>query len=320
MAKDPAGAATRLDFLVAASPTPAMLSQILFFRMCLNALGGPYADARLVATLGDHDAETLPGNWRRYFDKIDVEWAHAPGATNPLHRAQHDRRFEVIRPDADIAIICDADVALMRPFDNLISKLVSQPALAGVIAHYPFDLASGQSVPISERSPEKDWCDLSQKYIGKPIECSYPFTLMDPASKFRAPFYVNYGVVIGTPEIFTEFYKHDLRIRDLLSAEVGDWWGPQISLALAVADINLPCKTLPMRYNFPNDPMADKLYPDELESVIFMHYLRHTLFDRNLIFSDATAFDAFIARDLSGSDEVFRSFVERLTGGYYPFE
>jgi len=319
MAETPNSSAPRLDFLIAASPSPAMLSQVAFFRMCLNALGGAYGDARLVVTLGDHDVETLPGDWRRYFDGIEVEWAHAPGAANPLHRAQHDRRFEVIRPNADVVVLCDADVALMRPFDELIADLMIRPAIAGVIAHYPFTVGSAQNVPIEQRTPEKDWRELSRKFIGKSIDCPYRFTLLDPDSEMRTPFYLNYGVVAGTPDIFSDFYKQDTRIRDQVSADVGDWWGPQISLTLAVAALDLPSKALPMRYNFPNDPRADNLYPDELKDVIFMHYLRTTRFNRSRIFADPEAFEDFIGSHFLGSNEVFRRFVEQVTGGSFPF-
>ena len=248
-----------------------------------------------------------------------MEWAHAPGAENPLYRAQHIRRFEVFRPDADVVVMCDADVALLRPFDNLISDLRAKPAIAGVIAHLPFAIGNTEPVPLDQRTPEKDWRELSQKYLGRPIDCPHRFTLLDPDSDFRAPFYLNYGVVAGTPDVFAEFYREDSRIRDKLSADVGDWWGPQISLTLAVESGGLASVALPMRYNFPNDPRADKLYPDELAEVIFMHYLRHTEFDRGKIFADPIAFDAFIGSELSGSNEVFRRFVEQMTGGKFPF-
>ena len=74
-----------------------------------------------------------------------------------------------------------------------------------------------------------------------------------------------------------------------------------------------------MRYNFPNDPTADTLYPEEMQNIIFMHYLRHRHFDRNRIFAESQAFDTFMAAELYGSNEIFRRHVAQLTGGVFPF-
>jgi len=56
----------KLDFLISASPNAGFLSQIAFFRLCLNALGRGYAKARLAAAFGDHDDEMIPDNWLAY--------------------------------------------------------------------------------------------------------------------------------------------------------------------------------------------------------------------------------------------------------------
>ena len=44
----------KLDFLLCGSANDAFFSQIAFFRLCLNALGGVYSDARVVAVFGDY--------------------------------------------------------------------------------------------------------------------------------------------------------------------------------------------------------------------------------------------------------------------------
>ena len=74
-----------------------------------------------------------------------------------------------------------------------------------------------------------------------------------------------------------------------------------------------------MRFNFPNDPIADELYPYELENVILIHYLRTNLFNRHRIFADLIDFRQFIRAPLIGSNKIFQSYVLHLTDGTYPF-
>ena len=247
----------KLDFLLPASPTPGFFSQIAFFRICLNALGGVYRDARVVAVFGDHETEDLPGAWRNYFDDIDIEWAHPVGAVNVDHQAQHDRRFEIIRKEADLAILCDADIAMLRPFDGLAGRIVDEACLAGVIAHLHFPWA-GRS-----RDPDVDWPELADAILGRPIARPNRYTLMPLDTPPAAPFYINYGVFAGPPALMAEFHKRDLVIRQKVADVLGHWWAPQVSVSLTCEDLKIPTLALPMRYNYPNDPIADTLYPEE---------------------------------------------------------
>lgn len=309
----------KLDFVIPGSATPAFFSQIAFFRLCLDALGGHYADARVAAVLGDHDSEDIPERWRRHLGNVDVIWAHPPGANNPMHQAQSDGCFQAVRPDADVAFLCDADVAPMRPFDDLLHRIVDQPALAGVIAHYHFAPKDGRPLPQNERTPETDWPDLARAVIGKPLRLQHRYTLMEPESPQRAPFYINYAVLAGTPQLLKRLQSRDKQIRPKVLDLCGAFWAYQISLALTVVDLDLPTVSLPMRYNFPNDPIADRLYPQDLNDIAFLHYLRPKQFDRQKIFADPHEFERFLDLPLRGSNAIFQEFVRLRTNGKYPF-
>jgi len=303
----------KLEFLVCGSATPAFFSQIAFFKLCLNALGEDYADARVVAVFGDHHEEVLPERWRREFDGIDVEWSHSPDFPIPNIANQHEMRVDLIGPDADIAVLCDADIAPMRRFDDLSQDILSRPALAGVIAHYHFTMAG------RERRPDVDWREVARAVIGKHIQRPYRYTLLDKTAQDEAPFYINYGVYIGTPELMKKVHRRDRQISDNVGELGLEFFKYQVSLALACHDLGVPTMSLPMRYNFPNDPKADALYPDELKDVVFFHYLRRNQFQRELIFSDPASFEKFIVADLQGSNRVFQDFVKRITGDTFPF-
>ena len=74
-----------------------------------------------------------------------------------------------------------------------------------------------------------------------------------------------------------------------------------------------------MRYNVPNDSVAEAMYGDELARPAIVHYLRTSEFDRHCIFAGPAAFAAFVQQPLSGVNRVFRDAVVARFGESYPF-
>lgn len=303
----------KLEYLICGSPTDAFFSQIAFFRLCLNRLGRAYRKARLVAVFGDQTEEVIPQRWRPYFKNIEVHWAHEIGAENPNHVLQHNRRFDLISSSADVSFLCDADIAVLRPMDELIFDLINQPKLAGVIAHYHFPW------PGRTHDPDRDWSELSESIIGKEIARPFAYTLTPEELGYRAPFYINFGMLAGTPDVLARFHARDMVTRQEVTKHLGDWWAPQVSLPLTCEDLELSTQSLPMRYNFPNDPKANELYPEELKRIVFLHYLRRTHFKREEIFVSESAFQEFLSMPLSGANAEFQCFVKDATAGSFPF-
>ena len=296
----------KLDFLICGTPTDAFCSQIAFFRLCLDYLGGDYRNARLVASFGDHSVEQIPKRWEPYFKNIEIEWSHPIGEVNPYYYAQHYHRFKKFRQDADMVIICDADTALIRPFPELIEMCVQAPAIFGVIAHY-------------HMTTKKGWQEIANTVIEKPVKIKYNYTLEAIDSLPSAPFYINYGFLASTPTLLNKLYNKDIQLIDPIIEQVGPIWASQVSVALASEALDLPRFNLPMRYNFPNDKKADKLYPNELEEIILLHYLRKPIYDRHKIFTNDKEFNHFMQLTLDGSDKIFQQHVLKLTNAEYPF-
>jgi hypothetical protein len=153
--------------------------------------------------------------------------------------------------------------------------------------------------------------------LGRTIDLSFTNTLSK--TLMRCPFYINYGFVASTPALLKKLHSHLIvvqpKIREVLD---NDFFG-QIGIALAVERGAIPVVALPMNYNFPNDPIADSRYPNELKQVHVVHYLRTNLFDRHKIFTNKEYFNEFLSLNLSGSNAVFQKFIDSCTGGKYPF-
>ena len=205
-----------------------------------------------------------------------------------------------------MVIICDADTVLIRPFPELIKMCIQAPALFGVIAHY-------------HMTTDKDWQEIANAVIEKPVKIKYKYTLEAVDSLPSAPFYINYGFLASTPTLLNKLYNKDIQLIDSIIEQVGPLWASQVSVALASEALNLPSYALPMRYNFPNDKKADKFYPNELDDIVLVHYLRDTNYNRHKIFSNEKEFNHFISLDLDGSDKVFQQHVLKLTDATYPF-
>ena len=93
----------------------------------------------------------------------------------------------------------------------------------------------------------------------------------------------------------------------------------QVALTLAIAAAGARTAALPMRYNFPNDPIAEMMYPEEQNHVAVFHYLRTERFDRHKIFTTAEQYSRFLALPLAGAELAFQRSVLRILGSDYPF-
>src|SRR5437588_13077414 len=119
----------KIDFLIAASATPAFFSQIAFARMALNRLGGDYEKARLAAVFG-HDGEPdVPDRWKPHLSGVDSVFVEPSVFRQHGTLAQVHGAMNACRTDADFVVYCDADVVVVRPFDELLRAVGRELAL-----------------------------------------------------------------------------------------------------------------------------------------------------------------------------------------------
>jgi hypothetical protein len=306
----------KIEFLLCGSPNDAFYSQTAMFRMALDSLGGIYQRARLVLCLGDHKPARVPARWRPYLRNVDVLWA--PPEMFLKTGSGGGFRFDVMDASCDLSFMCDADTLILQavPPDDL-QRMIKNPALRGVLAHYPPPLSDERGNDHSALGSVAFWNFIADKTIGHPIEQPYQYSLQ--TEPLACPFYLNYGVLIGNFDHFYALYEQYKKLYMRIQQVINNRFFAQIGLTLGCAAGNIPTETLPMRYNFPNDPIADARYPQDLQQVIFMHYLRTNLFDRHKIFVDKASFDQFMQTPLQGSNQVFQERVRQITGAIYPF-
>lgn len=315
----PADRPLRLQFVLPGEPNDAFLSQGAMFRRALDALGGIYRDALLTYAMGSLEPGPVPERWAEEYPRIDIVYAPVEDVRRLGIVAQCELSWRVMGPDVDIAFLCDADTLLLSPFpESLLREIAATDAVYGVMAHYPPHL-DGARVAAADLPADAEaiWDFLGDRVLGRSMAQEHRYSLRRPL--LEAPFYINGGAIIGRPATLSRLWAAIDDVLPRLRTVLDNYWSGQISTALAVAESGIPSITLPLRYNYPNDRTADRLYPDELANVVLMHYLRTDRFDRHRVFHDPAAFDAFMTAPLTGSDAVFRARVRALTGGRFPF-
>jgi len=307
---------TRICFSFPASPNDAFYSQLAMFRLALDSFGGIYKEADIVIVFGAEDIIEIPNKWRPHLNrKIIIHWAPIMDFNKKNYDAQGDFQWLLDYSKYDIVCILDADTLLIRPIDDLISKVLKNHSLNGTIAHYHFPIEKGET-------PKGKWNEIANEFIGKDIQNNYQHTLMvDQDSVYKnCPFYINFGFIIMTPEILKTISSFYLDIRPQVAKKLKNpYFSAQVSLALTVEYHNIKTNSIDLRYNFPNDEHADSIYGNLLDDIRLIHYLRLNYFKRHEIFTSRDKYLDFIGLELSGSNLIFQNFILNLTHGIYPF-
>ena len=306
----------RVAVLIAASPTAGFYSQLAAFGVALRRLDWAHWTPSVHIYLGGPADRGEYSRWLPCLREAEISWSSEQRFAADGDWAQSDDIFRSPPRDADVILTMDADTFPVLPLTAALDQVLESGVVAGVVAHYPFPRFPGDSV-------SDGWRRVTSGITRRPLDFAFSHTLMPPGTPEdlrRSPFYVNGGVVFFPKTVFDELAPRYLAIRPQLMSRMpnGDFTS-QAALTLAIAECGTATATLPMRYNFPNDPIADRLYPDELASVAIFHYLRTDAFDRQRIFASAADYDTFLSLQLSGSNALFQRCVRRVIGGDYPF-
>ena len=303
-------------FLIAANLDAGFLSQVAAISHALRALRWTRWEASILLCVGGADDPALLERWRPYLPDVDLVLVSPARFARDGMWAQSDDVFRLAPRDADVLVALDADTLPVASLEPLLDEVLESGAVAGLPAHYHVPGFAGVA-------PREAWRRLAEGLVDAPPPFEHACTLMDPAlpaEQRELPFYLNFGVVFFPRAAFDAWVPAYLDVRRQLVSRMAlpDFSG-QVAVTLALARTGARTRALPMRYNFPNDPVADRLHPAELANVVVFHYLRTGRFDRQRIFTDRTQYGIFLAMELAGSDLKFQQAVRRMLGEKYPF-
>jgi hypothetical protein len=302
----------KFAILIAGSPSAAFYSQVAATAAALRAL--PWSRWEPVPHLylgGDVD----PGEfyrWRPHLGDVAVSLVAPSRFAREGDWAQSDDVFVLAPRDADVLVAMDADVLPVGPLEEILDLVAEAEVVAGTLAHAAFP---------GTASPADDWERVADGLVDA-LAFDYEYSLLRyPQTRDnRIPFYLNFGVVLFSRSAFELLVPEFLGLRPAVASRMSDDdFSAQVALALAIAKTQVRALPLPLRFNFPNDPLAEKLYPEELDAVRAIHYLRTDRFDRHRIFASPDEYARFLELPLDGANRSFRDAVGRLLGERYPF-
>jgi hypothetical protein len=300
--------------LVSGSRNPAFCSQIAALTAAVRAIPWSHWQPAIYAFLGGPSSENDDADWNRwapFLEDVVVTKVSPESFGLKDNWAQVDAALELAPKDADVLVLLDADTLPVGSLADTLDRVADEDLVAGVMAHYA-------PPAIASRS---DWLRLAEGIIREPLSFCHTYSLVEPevARNELTPFYVNGGVMMFGRTCFDRFAPRYLEIREHLAERVDDAFVGQIASTLTIAETGLRTWALPMRFNFPNDPVAERLHPDEAANIVIHHYLRTTRFDRHRIFATPDAFNQFLALALEGPDQRFQTAVRHLFDSRYPF-
>jgi Glycosyltransferase 61 len=309
----------KVTFLVPASATAGFLSQIAALQLALRRLPWTRWQADIVACIGDRpglEATLQLSRWLPYLDDVTVILPRER-ATDGGYDGQIDELYRAAPADADVLVRADADTLPVATLEPLLDFVLERSAIAGVTAHYRFPAPPG----VGNREA---WDALAQGFLAEPLRFEHSYALVTPdvsQEEQACPFYLNDGFVVFAREYFDRFAPLYLDTRPSVADRlVNPYYAGQIALALSAARIPLPSVALPLRFNFPNLPVAVDQHPEELASAVVFHYLNEDQVDRQKIFRWRETYAVFLERPLHPANARFRDSVRVLFGEEYPFE
>jgi hypothetical protein len=303
----------KLEVRIAISPTPQFFRQVEYlWRSYAARCSG--VDFRFVVSVGE-DCEPFDLEERNPWSRGYVAWRWADreefrrlsyGAT-ALDRFRYPT-------DADVVLLSDADMLLVRPIDDLLAALTAQPAVAGVVAWVPPFIGLGPPVPGSS------WTAVFAAAGRKLPRDRYQHPgwgsmFAQPEHRF-CPAYYNFGVVFVPGSVVVQLgreYERQLPIA--MATPIHHIYYAQVALTFAIYELDLPRVALEPKYNFPNLEVCDRLFPVDLADVRIIHYLSEGVIGtRGATWGDEANFQRFLGRrDLTGSNEILRSWAAEIS-------
>jgi hypothetical protein len=293
-----------IEVRIPISPRDDYYNRVHFIAQSIRSLDAPLKGARIRVTVGFAEDpvdlhRTLP--WSR---RLGIEWhwvdrgdyAAWAETTHPYIATMMER----FRPPfaADTVLMLDADVAVMRPFPELIELVSTQPGVVGTMAHVsPFEPAEWH---VLFRHAGLADPDLGFELSGWGIMVTRPEQRFSPA-------YFNTGVLLAPSHELEQLYDPYMAALQTVRSLHDTYFFEQIALTLALYQTGIAFHAVPLRYNYPNQHDFDAAYPDELHEVAFLHFLRTDIVRREADFADWPSMLALARRiDLAGSNEALR--------------
>lgn len=280
----------RLEFRPPISPKPEFYSQIRLLAQSLARLGPPYSTAKIQVSIGERPTQEEVTAANPWSASCPVEWYVAPDAVYERAPAapwvSGLGRYEC-PSNADVIVLCDADICPIARFDELLTLLDRDtPVIAGLQAHYS---------PFRNLDNDATWRRLLRE-IGEPDTALTQRYSMDVEHAHGAcPPYFNYGFVAFNASAFRAIAPIMAQYLHIAcTALPRNGFAAQIALTLALSAAKVEVISLGHELNCANDDVLINHGLVAVDDVRVIHYLRGDEFNRHHFLSDRERYDDFV--------------------------
>lgn len=306
-----------LEIHVPISPTAEFLAMVRYLALSLRRFGGAYRDAPLIVTVGAEAIDPGLGDRHPWLARLGVELRWVPEAAFREHSFYATGAERFAHPyRSDVVLFLDADILVAGPFEEMVRDVHRHQHFAGMIA-----LAS----PMLALDVPDTWADLyAHCGIESPPDlrheyAGWPYFQTGAPEHRMGPAYFNFGVVCAPSAMMSRigprYFAHLLRLHE----KTRHILVPQIALTMALVELGVPCRALPMRYNFANDVTLEALHGEEVPHARFLHLHGKSQIQKRDLYADpAHARDLIRRTDLRGiarkAQHVLRAIAPDLDG------
>jgi hypothetical protein len=301
--------AARCEIHIPISPTPPFLTRIHYLAASIRRFGGALAESPIIVTVGaDERFDLVRANpWSR---RLGVEWRWLDDSLWRRHGifATALQRFceDIQAPNA---LLLDSDTLFIRPIDDLLDAVERSPSIAGLIAHIsPFIDCEGEQALWGQIF---DAAGLDSPSLG--CEHSGWQSIEFDAARRYCPPYFNLGVLLAPREIFRTLAQSIYAEMETVEQVLPTPFRCQIALTMAILRSGVRWRSLPLRFNFPNNAQFLPHHQAVLEDVRIIHYLKDEDFNRVEDFASRERVGALLARDdLNPANVVLREALRQV--------
>jgi hypothetical protein len=303
------------EFRIPILPEPGFFSNVKLAALSLAKLGGNYAAAPIVVSIGGHADLVAIRAVNRWSCHYPVTWRAVPHTVSDRAFSSGFDRY-VEPPRSDVIILADADVCLIRPIDDLFRAMraAKRPLVAGMLAHFS---------PFSRDGAENDvaWRRLLDAFGFGNAPLNQRYSQSSDESFGGTPAYFNYGFVAFNKAAFTAIQPliRPLtgRVLDYLKDTPFIVFSGQIALSLAMLTVGADTLVLGPEYNCPNSDEMLAHGLGDVADIRVLHYLRRDQFDRYSFLCNRSEFDAFCSKPFTSP--VLQAFQQHVRSLTYPF-
>jgi lipopolysaccharide biosynthesis glycosyltransferase len=283
-----------VEIHVPISPTESFFQQVHYLAVSLRHRGGKLRDSPIIVTVGE-DCEPFDIgrklSWPRHYP-IEFRWLPRRLYQQHIYYATIAQRYGY-RFQAPYVLQLDADMVVARNLDDLLDRVVSEPAVYAVLAYYsPW----WNSKLLHIRSDEEWWRRAFETAgLGEPpFTCEYAgYGATFTGDVRHCPPYFNQGLVLAPAPIMAAVGNVLYREMEAANRTVETFYRVQVALAFAISRQQLPWRAIPLRYNLPT--LFASVLAKEWDDARVLHYSGTHWFEKDRLMTVPGAMEEWLS-------------------------